>query len=178
MNSIFSSFDALCAEFLGQAVRPSFASTTNKDGNSFLTSRGLTNKMTENMKERPEGNVEKKQQRAPRFAPELDGLNCFETLINLSDGQEPSFFLEVQKQAEKEGGKGERPGNKFDDWYQKTMQNLHISIVAEYIRKPLKGPILLQSYYHHNLEEMNGWKSLPANLRKMLPRKQIEMTVI
>ncbi|XWS61496.1 hypothetical protein CRYUN_Cryun07bG0130700 [Craigia yunnanensis] len=83
MNSIFSSFDALCAEFLGQAVRPSFASTTNKDGNSFLlSSRGLTDKMTENMKKKQEGNVEKKQQRAPRFAPELDGLNCFETLVS------------------------------------------------------------------------------------------------
>ena len=83
MNSIFSSFDALCADFLGQAVRPSFASTTNKDCNSFfLSSRGLTNKMTENMKKKQEGNVEKKQQRATRFAPELDGLNCFETFVS------------------------------------------------------------------------------------------------
>ncbi|EOY23838.1 hypothetical protein QQP08_010367 [Theobroma cacao] len=83
MNSIFSSFDAFCAEFLGQAIRPSFASTTNKDGNSFLGSRGVTNKVTENMKKKQEGNVEKKQQvKAPRFAPELDGLNCFETLVS------------------------------------------------------------------------------------------------
>ncbi|XWS50187.1 hypothetical protein CRYUN_Cryun12cG0067500 [Craigia yunnanensis] len=82
MNSIFSSFDALSAEFLGQAVRPFFASTTNKDGNSFFSSRGVTNKVTETMKKEQEGNVEKKQQRPPRFAPELDGLNCFETLVS------------------------------------------------------------------------------------------------
>ncbi|XVE58179.1 hypothetical protein DITRI_Ditri04bG0149600 [Diplodiscus trichospermus] len=83
MNSIFSSFDALCAEFLGQAVRFSVAPTPNKDGNSFLlSSRGLTNKTTENIKKKQEGNVEKKLQRAPRFAPELDGLNCFETLVS------------------------------------------------------------------------------------------------
>ncbi|XVF51182.1 hypothetical protein PTKIN_Ptkin04bG0163900 [Pterospermum kingtungense] len=87
MNSIFSSFDALCAEFLGQAIRPSFASTTNKDANSsFLSSsRGLTNKTTESMKKKKkqEGNAEKKQQKkSPRFAPELDGLNCFETLVS------------------------------------------------------------------------------------------------
>ncbi|XVF10283.1 hypothetical protein REPUB_Repub07fG0169400 [Reevesia pubescens] len=82
MNSIFSSFDALCAEFLGQAVKPSFASATNKDGNSLFSSRGVTNKVTETMKKKQEGNIEKKQQRAPRFAPELDGLNCFETLVS------------------------------------------------------------------------------------------------
>ena len=75
MNSIFSSFDALSAEFLGQAIRPSFASTTNS-----------TNKETENMKKKQEGNVEKKkkqqQQRVARFAPDLDGLNCFETFVS------------------------------------------------------------------------------------------------
>ncbi|XP_022738217.1 uncharacterized protein LOC111290962 [Durio zibethinus] len=82
MNSIFSSFDALCAEFLGQAVRPSFASSTYKDANSFPCSRGVTNKVTDTIKKKQEGNIEKKQHRAPRFAPELDGLNCFETLVS------------------------------------------------------------------------------------------------
>ncbi|XVE64579.1 hypothetical protein DITRI_Ditri07aG0111800 [Diplodiscus trichospermus] len=82
MNSIFSSFDALCAEFLGQAFRSSFASTTHKDGNNLFSSKGITNKVTETMKKKQEGNVEKKQQRPPRFAPELDGLNCFETLVS------------------------------------------------------------------------------------------------
>ncbi|OMO79920.1 hypothetical protein CCACVL1_13320 [Corchorus capsularis] len=83
MNSMFSVFDALCAEFLGQTIKPSFASTsaTSKDGYSFFK----TNKagVAESMKKtQQEGNVEKKQQRAPRFAPELDGINCFETLVS------------------------------------------------------------------------------------------------
>ncbi|XVF53190.1 hypothetical protein PTKIN_Ptkin05aG0080500 [Pterospermum kingtungense] len=85
MNSIFGSFDALCAEFLGKAVRPSSDSiTTNKDGDhSLFSSRGVTNKVSETMKKKQEGNVEKKQQtRPPRFAPELDGLNCFETFVS------------------------------------------------------------------------------------------------
>ncbi|GMI76546.1 hypothetical protein like AT1G32928 [Hibiscus trionum] len=75
MNSIFSSFDALCAEFLGQAVKPFFASATHKDG----VSGGV---VPEDMKKKQQGSVEKKQQRAPRFAPELDGLHCFETLVS------------------------------------------------------------------------------------------------
>ncbi|OMP02774.1 hypothetical protein COLO4_10830 [Corchorus olitorius] len=86
---MFSVFDALCAEFLGQTIKPSFASasTTSKDGYSFFTSstRESNNKaaVAENMKKKQqEGNVEKKQQRAPRFAPELDGINCFETLVS------------------------------------------------------------------------------------------------
>ncbi|KAK8497166.1 hypothetical protein V6N11_000612 [Hibiscus sabdariffa] len=71
MNSMFSSFDALCAEFWGQAIRPSFASSTQSAA-----------KVSQDMNRKQQGNVEKKQQRAPRFAPELDGLHCFETLVS------------------------------------------------------------------------------------------------
>ncbi|KAG8496808.1 hypothetical protein CXB51_008047 [Gossypium anomalum] len=48
MNSIFSSFDALCAEFLGQSVRPSFASNSMNKGaaDSFVNSRWGTNKLS------------------------------------------------------------------------------------------------------------------------------------
>ncbi|KAH1114619.1 hypothetical protein J1N35_007997 [Gossypium stocksii] len=87
MNSIFSSFDALCAEFLGQSVRPSFASNSMNKGaaDSFVNSRWGTNKLSsEPMQKKQERNVEKKKQRAPRFAPELDGLNCFETIVSFS----------------------------------------------------------------------------------------------
>ncbi|KAH1107405.1 hypothetical protein J1N35_011173 [Gossypium stocksii] len=81
MNSIFSSFDALWGELLGQAVRSSFASTTNKNGVRLFS--GIVKVTTEeDMKKKQQGNVEKKQQRAPRFAPELDGLHCFETLVS------------------------------------------------------------------------------------------------
>ncbi|GMI95335.1 hypothetical protein like AT1G32928 [Hibiscus trionum] len=78
MNSIFTSFDALCAEFLGQTIRPSFASSTPKHGKVAIA----TNKASEDMNKNQQGNVEKSQQRAPRFAPELDGLHCFETLVS------------------------------------------------------------------------------------------------
>lgn len=85
MNSIFSSFDALCAELLGQSVKPSFASNSMKKGaaDSFVNSRWITDKLSsEPTKKKQEGNVEKKKQRAPRFAPQLDGLNCFETIVS------------------------------------------------------------------------------------------------
>ncbi|KAE8663297.1 Detected protein of unknown function [Hibiscus syriacus] len=78
MNSIFSSFDALCAEFLGQAFRPFFASssTHKHDGISRLVSEP-------DMKKNQQANVDKKPRAAaPRFAPELDGLHCFETLVS------------------------------------------------------------------------------------------------
>ncbi|KAG4187552.1 hypothetical protein ERO13_A08G109100v2 [Gossypium hirsutum] len=81
MNSIFSSFDALWGELLGQAVRSSFASTTNKDCVRLFNGRVKVT-TEEDIKKKQQGNVEKKQQRAPRFAPELDGLHCFETLVS------------------------------------------------------------------------------------------------
>ncbi|KAB2069822.1 hypothetical protein ES319_A08G117200v1 [Gossypium barbadense] len=81
MNSIFSSFDALWGELLGQAVRSSFASTTNKDGVRLFNGRVKVT-TEEDIKKKQQGNVEKKQQRAPRFAPELDGLHYFETLVS------------------------------------------------------------------------------------------------
>ncbi|KAK8559477.1 hypothetical protein V6N13_026899 [Hibiscus sabdariffa] len=52
------------------AIRPSFASSTQSAA-----------KVSQDMSRKQQGNVEKKQQRAPRFAPELDGLHCFETLV-------------------------------------------------------------------------------------------------
>ncbi|KAE8721671.1 Detected protein of unknown function [Hibiscus syriacus] len=78
MKSIFSSFDALCAEFLGQALRPFFASysTHKRDGISRLVPEP-------DMKKDQQANVDKSQRAAaPRFAPELDGLHCFETLVS------------------------------------------------------------------------------------------------
>ncbi|KAL4340195.1 hypothetical protein GQ457_08G035380 [Hibiscus cannabinus] len=71
MNSMFSSFDALCAEFWGQAIRPHFVSSTQSAA-----------KVSQDMNRKQQGNLEKKQQRAPRFAPEQDGLHCFETLVS------------------------------------------------------------------------------------------------
>uniref|UniRef100_A0A7N2KUH8 Uncharacterized protein n=1 Tax=Quercus lobata TaxID=97700 RepID=A0A7N2KUH8_QUELO len=96
MNSIFSSFDALCAEFLGQKVRATFPSVTKVDRNSNIQAQryddGVLNKATDNVNKRQHGDpsvsppqpgsVRKDQQKTPRFALELDGLNCFETLVS------------------------------------------------------------------------------------------------
>ncbi|TXG50769.1 hypothetical protein EZV62_023293 [Acer yangbiense] len=83
MNSIFSSFDAFSAELLGQKVRVSFAPTTTcsstnatqKNNNNNLQSQESTKDVAINKKTSTSSSSK------PRFAPELDGLNCFETLV-------------------------------------------------------------------------------------------------
>ncbi|KAI3691920.1 hypothetical protein L6452_31723 [Arctium lappa] len=79
MNSIFSSFDALSAEFMGQSLcffntkSPPSATTTIQDDQNKMkhdttttaTSRRATSK----------GGY------SARWAPEMDGLHCFESLV-------------------------------------------------------------------------------------------------
>ncbi|CAN6585746.1 unnamed protein product [Malus baccata var. baccata] len=82
MNSMFSSFDALCAEFLSQRVRSSFPTHQPKGTVAVPSNNTIsTAKQEGNMESSPEA---KKQSRRspPRFAVELDGLNCFETLVS------------------------------------------------------------------------------------------------
>ncbi|OAY59733.1 hypothetical protein MANES_01G055000v8 [Manihot esculenta] len=78
MNSIFSSFDALCAEFLSQTIRSrssNFASATTHD----LITKPQQSSSLQSTEDRKR---EQPPRKAPRFAPELDGLNCFETIVN------------------------------------------------------------------------------------------------
>ncbi|CAL9030594.1 unnamed protein product [Prunus brigantina] len=96
MNSMFSSFDAFFyAEFLGQTVKASFpAQQQQKSTGTVLNNKASVADNLNGAKQ--EGNreasismpqqaqpVKKKQsQKAPpRFALELDGLNCFETVV-------------------------------------------------------------------------------------------------
>jgi len=88
MNSLFSSFDFLFAEFLGQSVKASFFPSAPKAGrrDSTATATGGVKSQHDgvpNPKKATES-VYKKQQpkKTPRFAPELDGLNCFETIVS------------------------------------------------------------------------------------------------
>ncbi|KAJ6950666.1 hypothetical protein NC651_004369 [Populus alba x Populus x berolinensis] len=88
MNSMFSSFDALCAELLGQKVRSSLALTTMDCNTKRVLTAGDDSKVAEDklIKNR-EGSssrsvARKQEKKVPRFAPELDGLNCFETIVN------------------------------------------------------------------------------------------------
>ncbi|KAB5521825.1 hypothetical protein DKX38_026144 [Salix brachista] len=89
MNSMFSSFDAFCAELLGQKLRSSFPLATNDCNTKRVSTVGDDSKVAEDklMKKNGEGSSSrssagKQEKKVPRFAPELDGLNCFETIVN------------------------------------------------------------------------------------------------
>ncbi|KAK9059374.1 hypothetical protein SSX86_021994 [Deinandra increscens subsp. villosa] len=77
MNSIFSSFDALSAEFLGQSVNffnakyhAAPAACAVEDDQKKVTTHGSTA-----VRRRSKGGV------SGRWAPEFDGLHCFESLV-------------------------------------------------------------------------------------------------
>ncbi|XP_057969692.1 uncharacterized protein LOC131158815 [Malania oleifera] len=104
MNSMFSSFDAFCAELLGQKmVKPSFPSMNDLmqkkkiNNNNLNQSRVVGEEKAAdyaNCKRREQGDSSSSSSAArgrsgrevkkaqPRFAPELDGLHCFETLVS------------------------------------------------------------------------------------------------
>ena len=84
MNSLFSSFDFLFAEFMGQAVRASiFPSAATA---AAANSRSVKSQLDDGVVKKATDNVSKKQQprKTLRLAPELDGLNCFETIVSSS----------------------------------------------------------------------------------------------
>lgn len=90
MMSIFSSFDAFCAESYGQKLK---FSKPKDDGNNNNVSDHIKKKnqdsgrSTSTSMPPPANDVNKiKQQKqntrkTPRFALELDGVNCFETIV-------------------------------------------------------------------------------------------------
>ncbi|ONI07646.1 hypothetical protein PRUPE_5G133100 [Prunus persica] len=88
MNSMFSSFDALCAEFLGQKVKASFPTQQQQKStgavvkNKASVSDNLNNREEASLPQQAQPVKKQQSQKAPpRFALELDGLNCFETLV-------------------------------------------------------------------------------------------------
>ena len=86
MNSMFSSFDAFCAELLGQKLRSAFPLATNDCNTMRVSTVGDDSKVAEDKLNR-EGSSSrslagKQGKKVPRFAPELDGLNFFETIVN------------------------------------------------------------------------------------------------
>lgn len=103
MNSIFSSFDAVCAEILGQSVRASLKPSSwskcdggvkshqqsreiktkeNNSGNSSTTEGKPSAPPAAAACTRRRSRQQQQKGAAARFAPELDGLNCFETLVS------------------------------------------------------------------------------------------------
>ncbi|PON73498.1 Avr9/Cf-9 rapidly elicited protein [Parasponia andersonii] len=89
MNSLFSSFDVLCAEILsGKNLKTSFASSSSSS--SFSTA--MNNKAMEittaigkqdqgSSGSQPSDRTQKKIGSSPRLAVEFDGLHCFETFV-------------------------------------------------------------------------------------------------
>ncbi|KAI4384876.1 hypothetical protein MLD38_002970 [Melastoma candidum] len=90
MSSIFSSFDAICAESLLGWKPMRFSGDQNSilrkdDSHAVEKARKLeggsvspSDKARDVDSKRRQGD---RQRRAPRFAPELDGVHCFETIL-------------------------------------------------------------------------------------------------
>ncbi|KAI3944817.1 hypothetical protein MKW92_036611 [Papaver armeniacum] len=78
MNSIFSSFDAACFEFLNQKIKFSPSSMETKKNTTAVDNKVSSEKQVEKKQE------EKKKTTTStrRFALEFDGLNCFETIVS------------------------------------------------------------------------------------------------
>ncbi|CAI9759310.1 unnamed protein product [Fraxinus pennsylvanica] len=83
MNSIFSSFDAFSAEFLGQLVRTSVScpEPSQKQKNQLIKERRNIGEQRDSGN-KPEELRKTQPAKGARFAPELDGLNCFETMVS------------------------------------------------------------------------------------------------
>lgn len=89
--SMFSSFDALFAESFGQKVGFSWPTVSTKDvrtSSSLLENKAQScsnNSADEFIAKKLPKNQEVQQKRSrttsTRFAPELDGVHCFETII-------------------------------------------------------------------------------------------------
>ncbi|KAF8082391.1 hypothetical protein N665_0829s0008 [Sinapis alba] len=74
MNSMFSAFDALFAELMGKNLMASPFNATSK------IAAPQTQTQTQK-KENAGSNNNDVLQKTPRFALELDGLHCFETIV-------------------------------------------------------------------------------------------------
>ncbi|KAI3967199.1 hypothetical protein MKX01_042784 [Papaver californicum] len=79
MNSIFSSFDAACFEFLHQKIA-SLPSTETKKNNTAGDNKVSSRPEKQQVQKKQEH--KKKTTRTRRYALELDGLNCFETIVS------------------------------------------------------------------------------------------------
>lgn len=84
LMSIFSSIDALCAESLGRKIFLTNNNNLNIPKHSSSTEAVKTDDEHHNRSPSSSPDVKKSSKLQiiwPRFAPELDGLNCFETIV-------------------------------------------------------------------------------------------------
>lgn len=98
LMSLFSSFDALCAESFGQKVSLAWAPRAKKQqefppavvvselkaidgGNKGKEGSSSTLPSSRDVKKPQDHDHLQQKKRRPRFAVELDGVHCFETII-------------------------------------------------------------------------------------------------
>ncbi|KAK4255845.1 hypothetical protein QN277_008788 [Acacia crassicarpa] len=91
MMSIFSSFDALCAEFsYGQRSRlsidapnlkPKLEQKPSSPGKKPPSPDSSKAAPPSSSSTQPDGAKQQRRRFSPRFAPELDGVHCFESIV-------------------------------------------------------------------------------------------------
>ncbi|CAN4089467.1 unnamed protein product [Withania somnifera] len=87
MMSIFSSFDALSAELIGQKVNQPTSDKKQKGVAPIVSDRKTaaasppSTSSIGGLNKAGEAAAQPQQHRRPSFAPELDGVHCFETII-------------------------------------------------------------------------------------------------
>lgn len=94
MMSLFSSFDALCGEIYGykfkfsappkvdsSSASSSVVQTVKNNGENNSKSITQNQNSNSNSCSAPAHVRQEQKKRMPRFAPEFDGVNCFETII-------------------------------------------------------------------------------------------------
>ncbi|XP_028798538.1 uncharacterized protein LOC114753987 [Neltuma alba] len=91
LMSIFSSFDALCAEFSfgqrsrlsidGGNLRPKPEQKPSSTVDSAEKERASPDSSKAAPSTQPGGTKQQGRRFSPRFAPELDGVHCFESII-------------------------------------------------------------------------------------------------
>ncbi|GLT66662.1 hypothetical protein SLA2020_390170 [Shorea laevis] len=79
MMTMFISYHAICAESCGQKVSLPPVGPTKEP--KPKTNNGEGNSTPPECVSRPRQEQQQRQQRRPRFAPEFDGIHCFETIV-------------------------------------------------------------------------------------------------
>ncbi|RZC73084.1 hypothetical protein C5167_048562 [Papaver somniferum] len=82
MNSIFSSFDAACFEFLQQKISFSPSSMETKKNTTAVDHKASSTTPEKQQVQRKQEEKKKTTTNTRRFALELDGLHCFETIVS------------------------------------------------------------------------------------------------
>lgn len=82
MNSMFSAFDAMCAEIMGKKVTAdSYVYRSERNAASSCGGgAGQNASLSLKKDEKASKNIDLAT-KTPRFALELDGLHCFETIV-------------------------------------------------------------------------------------------------